>query len=307
MKTVFSNCADVFHVFAQQQQTNAKSSNVYMEKSYKWTHDYADKIYSYGRHYLLGQFFEHDGKVYLFINDSGYSATTSKHISRIFGATRQHEQIAKSRYDLMNLVETIEQGFESLKTARKKELYTKGILQAGELLTNPNLIPCGDYVFQQRKCDEVVIGKKNIFAQYPEMKARVKKAIATFEKIAAGEIDFAAIAKAEREQKAKEKAKAEKHLASMISKWEKGEIQSFINRTDEDYLRLTGDNVETTQGVKIPVSEAAKLYSAITKGQDVQGYQIDRYRVTSLNGVLTVGCHRVNIQSMHKIGKLITA
>lgn len=307
MKTVFSNSDGVLHSFAQKSQANGKSSSIYFETSYNWGRDYGDKIYSYGRHYLLGQFVEHGGTEFLFINDSGYGNTTAKHISCLNYATRQHAQILKTRFDVMCLVVSIESNFQSLKSARKKELYTGEILRAGSLLKIPASIPCGDYIYQPNNGAEVIIGRKNIFKQYPEVQERVKKALRLFAKIEQGGVDFAAIAKAEKEKKAKAAAAAQKHLTAMLKKWEKGEIDNFSNKTEEDYLRLSGENVETTQGVKIPVTEAAKLYRAILAGQDVKGFEVGRYRVTSLNGVLTVGCHRINTGSMHKVGKQITA
>ena len=63
--------------------------------------------------------------------------------------------------------------------------------------------------------------------------------------------------------------------------------------------------VETSQGVKVTVKEAKLLYSMILANKDIKGYRISNYTVISINGVLKVGCHHINIDSMHKIGKLI--
>ena len=76
MKKVYSNSNEVMHLFAQQSQSEARSSsnNVYFETPYIDNRPYGSKIYSYGRHYLLGEFIDNNT---IFINDDGYSVTTS--------------------------------------------------------------------------------------------------------------------------------------------------------------------------------------------------------------------------------------
>ena len=49
MKKLFSNSADVMHIFVSQNQQEGKCSNVFF---------YGSKLYSYGYHYLLGEFIE---------------------------------------------------------------------------------------------------------------------------------------------------------------------------------------------------------------------------------------------------------
>ena len=85
MKRVFNSSVDVMHVYAQRSQSDARCSNVFFEY---------DRIYSYGRHYLLGEFID-DGKA-IVINDTGYSVTTSKHIYQLIQATRQYKQFFTS-------------------------------------------------------------------------------------------------------------------------------------------------------------------------------------------------------------------
>ena len=60
MKRVFTNSYDVIHLYAQRSQDEGRCSNVFF---------YGDKIYSYGHHYLLGEFID-DGKA-IIINDEG--------------------------------------------------------------------------------------------------------------------------------------------------------------------------------------------------------------------------------------------
>ena len=77
MKKVFQNTSEVVHVFAQQSQSEGRnqSGSIYFRDN---------KIYSYGSHYLLGEFINSET---IIINDFGYSVTTSKHISELINAT----------------------------------------------------------------------------------------------------------------------------------------------------------------------------------------------------------------------------
>ena len=59
---------ETIKTYLEQWHTHGNSSNVFFEFSC---------IYSYGYHYILGKFLDDD---LLIINDTGYSATTSKHI-----------------------------------------------------------------------------------------------------------------------------------------------------------------------------------------------------------------------------------
>ena len=50
MKRVYTTSSDVIHLFAQRRQDGARCANVFF--------DNRDKIYSYGYHYLLGEFID---------------------------------------------------------------------------------------------------------------------------------------------------------------------------------------------------------------------------------------------------------
>lgn len=78
MPQVFTNDM-VAHVWAQQSQQSGRSANgqFYFE---------GPTLYSYGSHYVAGLFAAPGGPV--FINSTGYSMTTNRHVSRAAGAAR---------------------------------------------------------------------------------------------------------------------------------------------------------------------------------------------------------------------------
>ena len=113
--------------------------------------------------------------------------------------------------------------------------------------------------------------------------------------------------KADNQEKSqKEKAKEAKKVKSLLSDFYAYKRHS-IRIGNEDFIRVSqdGQNVETSQNVSVPIDDARKLYKAIQSSIDIKGYKIGNYTVNSLNGVLTIGCHRINIDSVHRTGNQI--
>ena len=280
MKKVFSSNADCIHTFAQRSQDEGRTPNhnVYF---------YGDKIYSYGSHYLLGEFIN-DGEA-IIINDIGYSNSTAKHISILWGATSQYKQVSKRRTDIDAVHDTVISHKKSLANARKPELYITPILSLWESLNE---------FLQYSKAKKYKSNKK-----YKEIKAIVTALNDNPE-------DYKEKIKLASQKLAKaQKRKDAIRLKEKLSKFNSYEIDYFReNKLDnEDYLRISkdGDRVETSQRVSVKRENAKLLYKMIEKGIDIQGKRIEHYTVTSINGTLKIGCHNINIDSMHKVGKLL--
>ena len=280
MKKVFSSNADCIHTFAQRSQDEGRTSNhnVYF---------YGDKIYSYGSHYLLGEFIN-DGEA-IIINDIGYSNSTAKHIGILWGATSQYKQVSKRNTDIDAVHDTVISHKKSLANARKPELYITPILSLWESLNE---------FLQYSKAKKYKSNKK-----YKEIKAIVTALNDNPE-------DYKEKIKLASQKLAKaQKRKDAIRLKEKLSKFNSYEIDYFReNKLDnEDYLRISkdGDRVETSQRVSVKRENAKLLYKMIEKGIDIQGKRIEHYTVTSINGTLKIGCHNINIDSMHKVGKLL--
>lgn len=276
MKKVFSKSSDVMHLFANKHQNEActASRNVFFDEP--------TKIYSYGYHYLLGEFTENgQGESALIINDAGYSVTTRKHISELQAASRHLKQFYTSDTDPKTVLDKLEFYAQKLQRANKKELY---ILPAKQLYEEFN-----DWLnWSDRRNDTFTISAiEEIYlifsgSNYSEYLAK-KEAIIKAEKAA--------------------KVQAEKvKTAIQIKKFYNHEINRIWN-APEDYVRLSesGFFIETSQQVSVSIQEAKTLYSLILAGKDIIGFQIDKYTVTSINGTLAIGCHKINLKSMRKV------
>lgn len=272
MKTVFSNAHDVVHAYAQRQQSRGRSSNIFFEN---------DKIYSYGYHYLLGEFIDDNT---ILINDKGYSNTTAKHISYLIGGTRQYKQFFTTRCDITLVHRQVLSLTDKLAKARKPENYINEILYLWDTL--------------------------NEFIQYTKNKntpkdVRYKEIKKIVKAIQDKPQEYKqTLAEAKKKQEQAKKRKEQKQIKETLSKFYNYEVNSF-RIGDTDYLRLSqdGTNVETSQYVKVSVDEARTLYQLICKGVDIRGHRISNYIVNSINGTLKIGCHNINMESVHKVGK----
>lgn len=272
MKTVFSNAQDCVHAFAQRQTPQGRAGNVFF---------YGDKIYSYGYHYLLAEFI--DDKTIL-INDSGYSSSTSKHISYVSSGTRQYKQFFTSTSEIGLVYSQVLSLQDKLANARKPENYINGILSLWDSLN--------EYVKH--------IKSKNIpkDTRYKAIKAIVKH-------LNVDSVQYQQkLADAKKKDEAAKKRKEAKQIKEALTKFYNYEVNSF-RVGDTDYLRLSqdGSTVETSQHVKVSTEEARTLYKAICNDVDIVGHRISNYIVNSINGRLKIGCHNIDMDSVHKVGK----
>ena len=276
MKKVFNTSDQVIHLFAQRTQDEARCTNVYF--------DDRDKIYSYGSHYLLGEFLDDNT---IMINDRSYSVTTAKHIREISYATRQYKQYFTTKTDSHLVLNQLKDLADKLVKARKPGMY----IGEAENLYKKYITYCEERgVAKNAEIEEIY----KIFVN-DDAKATYKNYLTT-------EAQKIAEANKVREERAKCKfvVDLKKFLEYRIN-------YIYNNPTGEDYLRISQDGlrVETSQNVEVPIEEARSLYKLIKKGVDVKGHKIHNYTVISMNGVLKIGCHHINKHSVQNIGEKI--
>ena len=273
MKTVFSN-SELVHTFAQRTQSEGRTPSGGM--FFKM-----DKIYSYGYHYLLGEFINNETIV---INNKGYSNSTSKQIGMLINATRQYRQLFTIDIDITQVKSRIDEASDKLKRANKPEKYVSTIIRDFEVLT--------DYLKEFKKLG---ILKQDDYKQIKKIYSSLKK-------------DEGKYIEQAKERGKKEKEKQLILFNQKLIKFFNYEIDRIYGGDiKEDYLRvsLDGTQIETTQQVKIDIDDARKLYRMIENKVDIKGYRISNYTVISLNGHLKIGCHNINVKNMHEVGARI--
>jgi hypothetical protein len=272
MKTVFSN-RELTHVYGQQSQNYGRSANMFF---------YGAKIYSYGYHYLLGEFIDNES---ILINDIGYSNTTSKHISLVISATSHKRQFFKTKTDLKEVHYEITSYLKKLPKARENKVYyLKEIFSLFKSL-NEYL----EYTKTKTKVSKL--------KEYKEIKKIVQR-LETEKETILKEVTELNKRKAQRE---KEKQKEK------ISLWRNHEIR-YINKLSQSLLRLSLDKkqIETSGGVNIETKKAKVLYKLIEAGKDIKGFKLDYYTVIGIkDNILKIGCHNIPLQEVRTIGKQI--
>jgi hypothetical protein len=289
MKKVFSSNPQLCHKFNEQSQYEGRASNMFF---------YGDTIYSYGRHYILGEFLTPD---LIVINDVGYSSSTSKHISILTSATRDKTQIFTMRAEPQKVANQIEANFAKLANARKPEKYVfeivclyEGFIDAcnilgGVLHTNRfngsySVKPLEEQNVHIDYIREIYNGLNT--TEQAERLAQIKQG----DKLARKE-------QAEREQQRK---------AEQIEKFYNYEI-SYISGLENELLRLSncGNYIETSQRAEIPLNEAQRYYKLLKSGANMRGQKIAQYITKSFDEVLQIGCHKIDKQEANRIGELI--
>lgn len=285
MKKSFSSTAAVCHKFAERSQSSGYSSNVFFENT--------DKIYSYGYHFLLGEFkVNKNSEIAIILNNASYSSSTRKHQSCLWQATRQYKQISSSHYWKSQIIPKLEENRIKLSKARKPEIY----INDSTYIINQYKENCNWF---GETCDAEILEYENIFNI-----ENYKQELLKFDAKKLEQYEKRKIEDEKRRKKALKLAKIK--LEEDVVKFYNYEISYIRNNfNNHDYCRLNLDKtiVETSQGVTVPIREAKILYNKILKFENIHGFRIGNYIVDSINGVLKVGCHNIVIDSVHKVGQ----
>jgi hypothetical protein len=276
MKTVLDP-QTVAHYWANKVQSNARNSNssFYFEN---------ETIYSYGRHFPIAKHI--NGKV-LFTTRT-YSNTTAKHISTARAACSHIERIYAPYVDGRHSdnfeawTREIQANINSMKTARKPEKYFAAI----EHTKNEARIYC-DFLGIKPPKDL----KKLLSLTFENTEAMAKKQAA----------------KDKKEREIIEK-KGGKLFEKYLQLWRQGATyeqiseqikdrathNKYINGKDFTYLRLTGADVETSKGVKLPIEVAKRYLNAYFDNTLKAGEKILHYTIKQADARgLVIGCHNI--------------
>jgi hypothetical protein len=289
MKKVFSSNPQLCHKFNEQSQSEGRASNMFFE---------GDTMYSYGRHYIVGEFLTPN---LIVINDVGYSSSTSKHISILTSATRDKTQIFSMQADPKKVANQIEANFSKLAHARKPEKYIAEIaylyerfvescnILGGVLHTNPF-----DGSYSVKPLEE-----KNVHVEYMR---EIHEGLNTSEQAER----LAQIKQGDKLARKEQAERIKQIKAEQIEKFYNYET-NYISGLENELLRLSncGNYIETSQRAEIPLSEAQRYYKLLKSGANMRGQKIAQYITKSFDEVLQIGCHKIDKQEAQRIGELI--
>lgn len=307
MKQVFQN-SEVAHIWARQSQSEGRNSanNIYFRNK---------DIFSYGSHFCMGRIIDSSTVI---LTNRRYSNTTAKHLRDTFRAVSHYTNQISMPYPADNLqgnaqhlINEIKGHLADLNNKRKKE-------ETRERAAN-NLRSIVDNVERYLIATDQKLTKRwidtNLQKEFNLYYTAAKELQASDE----------TAAKVEKLNKAKERAQTkarkerERECLEAVPNWLNGarsyvvinrmrELQEIYLRriditADENYGEATESIVETSHGARVSLSAAKILYLMIKQGRDIKGHDIDGYTVVSINGVLTIGCHKIATAEVERFAK----
>ena len=289
MKKVFSSHNEAAHIWASQSQAEGRAGNIFFENGV---------IYSYGRHFPVARFAPEYGNIVLFTS-RGYSSSTGKHKGIIRAAIPPSFHV-------------IYCDDPSRPASHNLGIWEKSILRMR-----------GDFAQSTRK-----ISAGNIAAAIYQL---TSEALAYCEalKIAAPEwikdndaekAARAYVSEAAKLRDAKRAIKQEENnrIAALESEerlalWLTGEnVNANGFQFSNTLLRIKGEQIETTRGAKIPVSDALKIYPLLARTKrnggkieaGLHSINLGAYRFNSFDGEnLIVGCHSIAWAQIEKMAQ----
>ena len=278
MKTVFSNHYEVAHEFARRSQNCGRAGNIFFD---------GDTIYSYGHHFPVARFV--DNTVVFTTRD--YSVSTAKHINIIGSALSQYRMvyvpdIHGSVSD--NLSEVARTVSESLKKASTSRIYKNSYLNVARIAYE-NLKKYAELI-KDASCNkdlkelDKLTNAPNLEEIRKEEQARRKE---------------------ENRRKKERQARIDAENAEKLEKWLSGESDRVPFSISKTYLRINGNNVETTRGAHVSAKSAKILWRMIKAEKSIHGVNIDGYTVISWNGELKIGCHNIPRSEVLRIGAIL--
>ena len=308
MKTIFNSNAEVFHLFANKKQDEAKTStrNVFFNN---------DSIYSYGYHYKLGIHLDNNA---MLINNKGYSVTTSKHIGDLAHASR-HKTIFLSQNVLIAEV------------LPRLEDYAKKVVNARKEETKARYINSINYIYNrfldfQKYCIDNKINKiywshNTILRPILDKRSKEYKRVNFIYNSIKGNIkELESQIKAAKE---KQKKKEQQRQLEQTKLFRANKIT--FARLNFDLLKLVEmhshtanhDRQEdfyicTSQNVKLSIKECNEAikkleqinYNADLINKHLKGQRIKHYTITGAKQkALIVGCHKVKFEEIKRIKK----
>lgn len=324
-KTVFNNNM-VAHVWAQRNQERGRSNNgqFYFK---------GPTIYSYRDSWPLAHYLK-DGR--LIVNTQNYSPTTARHGSYV----RQAINYDRSNCLFVECVGIVKEAIY-FDNNRDSEYGLKALLDSGQKYINHVVMLALDSAAKRRmaaKKQEDINGAlykvASVKAVYDALGIETPKSLNDATEKLTGDIETllkshkdeleAARIKAEKERADKQarlKELAEKCLATWLNGIDKLQIEgqgllhclNYTRNLDNAWLRVKGDNVETSQGASFPVEHAKKAFKAIRACKDHSIPFVDSENVLRLghfkidaiaaNGDVKAGCHTVLWPAIEKVAR----
>ena len=259
-------------------------------------------IYSYGRHFAIAIRFDN----LVLLNSKRYSNSTSKHKGHVQHAidTFTHNRMYvpfKEAYrfptnmklkeafkciDFGYYVNDFNHNLKKLGNARKPEIYLSNIDSIKKELN---------------KIFRFFRGSKTY-----ALKTKGLRKLLNFEFDESTQLKLKNLAKKRLEKLRILKEKKRKEALQSIIDYENHE-KNYLNLTSLPFntaIRVKGDKIETSKGVKVNLNEGVRVFKLWEKGKAI-GVEIktlsSRWKCTKANGIIKFGCHEIDYDQAKRV------
>ncbi len=306
MRKVFDNrqCA---HIWAQQTQDEGRSNNgnVFF---------HGPTIYSYGYHFPMASFVTPDT---VFINSDRYSVSTGKQQGYVAYAVNHKQRLYVSTRVMKAFADERKFGPATQKALSDSALINAKIHIEKAAQRKARKFAAADLI----KAQGVIRDAEHIFTFFD---ATPPKEFRAFKKTISGD-DVQSVIDAEKErldkeEKAKqkrEKAAQEKLKKSCVLWTEFKEHDMPVHQSKKIYMRINGDEIETSKGARFPVAHAKLAFKVIRNVKEKQAAEKFAERVGSIRlghfkidnisneGNVNAGCHFVEWDEIERIATIL--
>jgi len=281
MRNVLSGYSEVAHFWANKVQSSGRASPMFFG---------GDKIYSYGHHFCIAR---HLPNGVVAMTTRGYSSSTLKHISYV--------RRAASHLRMVYCVDPDDSAAANMRHAR--ENVDRALTDA----TKPRIRETTRVRLKGEALHLAEQANAYLAALDPlEAEGQTPIDLSNLEHIRAE------LAVMEETRIAAEKARVAKRVLEMqevLALWRAGGVDHGLYDLPIA-LRIKGDDIETSQGARIPLSEAPPIWRLIERVRGGErdydvGQAFGHYRLTKIrrDGSIVVGCHDISYDELRGIAQ----
>lgn len=263
---------EVYHFFANKTQPSGRCGNISFA---------LPNAYSYsaviGKHFAQG----------VALSNTNYSNTTSSHQSAL-------------RYACNHFARVYVPAPDDVRTSHNQvELNVKHLLEKASTAKARKELYLSDALNQ--------VSDFNKFAEWSNSALRIKAPVTDAEALKAIAVSVKAET-AKRNAAIKERARQDAlDNEARISEWRKG-LAIYLPYNLPVALRVNGDEIETSKGARIPVSEAPTIWAMVQRKKEWKpGNPVGNYRLTKINkdGSIIVGCHNIAFSELQYVANVL--
>lgn len=291
MRTVYDG-STVAHLWGNQSQSEARNSG-------KTVHFSGPTLFSYAE--PIARYADHGKKRCVLLTSRSFSITTTGHCSSAYAAIPNRETITKFRVlDLGGRYAPVDHECNWRSYLDRLEGVAKKIKSCRPANLDSYLTHFGELATEAEAYSKFFGLRKRLPSK--DTAEFLEKFQDAKDKLHAAEL--------RRALEARKRHDAE--LAERVERWKAGE-QEWISSYSKCLLRVVGDELQTSQGARVPLDHAKKAFAMIAackdKGREwerngqqihVGHFQVDRIES---NGDIKAGCHRIEWAEIERIAR----